>query len=143
SGRSSSQRLPRGISCIKRASNGFESGFYHAPRLWRNGETGFLVGSAANHLYRIWFVCRLYDMGGGLGWTLPFLALPLPFVSTGAIVFGHCLVRPETGVVSDMDAVHSRAADSLGSRRISFYLLLLSGSLLQSVLGGSAGLCSG
>ena len=63
-----------------------------------------------------------------------------PFYSPG--IFGdspHTLVWAETELVAGLAFVFARASDSLGARRISTHLLLLSRRLLQSVLGRSAG----
>ena len=88
------------------------------------------LGLSAFVVYSTWaaFQGNHYEFGPYLS---PFYS-PLLFGDGAALV-----VRAAAGLVARRAAVLCRAADPLGARRLPLHLLLLSGRLLQGLLGGS------
>src|SRR5437773_6101824 len=107
--------------------------------VWPDPAAGRVVGATASRFSWSRHFHRLLDVGGVSGSSLLFRTIPLAILLAGAL--GLLTARPlraETRLVAGVAAVLTGAADSLGARRLSLDVLLLSRRLLQSVLGRSA-----
>jgi len=102
-----------------------------------------VVDSAFVCVFGLRDVSGLFDLGSIPG--EPLLAgskrgeLSFPVLFTGAVWgFAACDFRAEAGLVACVALVFTSLVRALGASRVPAHLLLLSGRLLQSVLGGSA-----
>ncbi len=112
--------------------------------VWRDDALGCLVDAAAARLCRIIDFYRLFDVGGISGKRLFFWQLHLPFLFARTFWrFTAQLVWAEAELVAGLAYFLACAPCSLGAGGISRHLLLLSRRLLQSVLGGPAGVHGG
>ena len=110
-----------------------------APFIRRNDARRYLVVATAARLYRISDVYRLFHVGGVSGYELFRWQLRLAFLFAGNVWrFATQLVWTQARVVARLAHFLSCTVGSLGTRRISCHVLLLSRRILQSILGGPA-----
>src|SRR6266478_2010288 len=114
------------------------------PFIWRNDARRHLVVATAARLSWIIGLYRLFHLGGVSGQELLCWQLHLAILFARTFRrFATQLVWTETWLVAVLAHLLSRAVSSLGTRRISPDVLLLSRRILQGVLGRSASVHSG
>src|SRR5207302_8412366 len=119
--------------------HGLRRRFHKPARVRSDHATGRVVGPTVTGFPGTVGFHRLLDVGSVPGRALSLGAVPVAVLLAGT--FWRChpqLVRGEAGLVAGVAAVFAGALDSLGAGRIPAHLLLLSGRLLQGILGRPA-----